>query len=159
MVRHWNRLSREVVDALSLETSRGKLEGVLSIWLSCGCPCSLQGSWTRWPLKVPSNSKHSVILFFKCSGKHDCIFFTVFSQCINMHTIICHHLSQHCAALPSLCPGFSQRSANCALSLWLFLSDGHVLMASIERRGDGLRCVPGLPDLQHTCFILYETDL
>jgi len=25
-------------------------------------PCSLQGSWTRWPLKVPSNSNDSMIL-------------------------------------------------------------------------------------------------
>ena len=24
--------------------------------LSCSCPCSMQGRWTRWPLKFPSNS-------------------------------------------------------------------------------------------------------
>jgi len=24
------------------------------------CPCSLQGGWTIWPLKVPSNPKHSM---------------------------------------------------------------------------------------------------
>jgi len=29
--------------------------------ISCSCPCSLQRSWTRWPLKVPSNSNHSMI--------------------------------------------------------------------------------------------------
>ena len=29
------------------------------------CPCSLQGSWTRWPLKVPSNSKDFMILFYE----------------------------------------------------------------------------------------------
>ena len=33
-------------------------------WSICGCPCSLQGSWTRWHLKVPSNSKRSMILWF-----------------------------------------------------------------------------------------------
>ena len=25
-------------------------------WCSCRCPCSLQESWTRWLLRVPSNS-------------------------------------------------------------------------------------------------------
>jgi len=29
---------------------------------SCRCPCSVQGSWTRWPLRVPSNSNKSMIL-------------------------------------------------------------------------------------------------
>jgi len=33
-------------------------------WPSCGWPCLLQRSWTWWPLKVPSNSKDSVILWF-----------------------------------------------------------------------------------------------
>ena len=32
-------------------------------WSSCGCPCSLQGSWNRWPLKNLSNSKGSMILW------------------------------------------------------------------------------------------------
>jgi len=36
------------------------LEG--ATWSSCGCPYSLQGSWSRWPLKVPSNS----ILWLVC---------------------------------------------------------------------------------------------
>ena len=44
------------------------------------------------------------------NGKHDYVLFvdqsTVLSQCIKMHTITCHHLSQHCIALPSLCPPF-----------------------------------------------------
>lgn len=31
-------------------------------WWSCGCPCSLQGDWTRWPLRVPSNPNHSTII-------------------------------------------------------------------------------------------------
>ena len=31
-------------------------------WSSCRCPCSLQGSWTRWPLKGLSNSSSSMIL-------------------------------------------------------------------------------------------------
>lgn len=31
-------------------------------WSSCGCLCPLQGSWIRWRLKFPSNSKESMIL-------------------------------------------------------------------------------------------------
>lgn len=31
-----------------------------SIQGSCGCPCSLLGIWTRWPLGIPSNSDHCV---------------------------------------------------------------------------------------------------
>jgi len=43
-----------------LETIKGRLDQILSIWLSCGCPYSLQECWTWWPLKVPSNTKDSM---------------------------------------------------------------------------------------------------
>jgi len=33
----------------------------LSTQWSCRCPCSLQGSWSRWPTGVPSNSDSSVM--------------------------------------------------------------------------------------------------
>ena len=62
VVRHWNRLPREVVDALSLETLKVRLDGALSNLICCRCSCSLQGSWTRWPLRVPSISNNSMIL-------------------------------------------------------------------------------------------------
>ena len=62
VVKHWHRLPREVVDAPSLETAKVRLDRALSTWWSCGCPCSLQGSWTRWPFKIPSNSNNSMIL-------------------------------------------------------------------------------------------------
>ena len=62
MVRHWHRLPREAVDALSLETSKVRLNGALSTWWSCGCPCPLQGIWTRWPVSVPSNTNDFMIL-------------------------------------------------------------------------------------------------
>ena len=39
------------------------------IW--CRCPCSLQGNWTRWPLRVPSNSSNSTILFCFWIMSHD----------------------------------------------------------------------------------------
>ena len=37
--------------------------GLWAVWWSCRCPCSLQGSWTRWPLNVPSNSNDSMRLW------------------------------------------------------------------------------------------------
>ena len=61
VMRHWHRLPREVVDASSLKTLQVRLEG-LSACCSCGCPCLAERSSNRWPLKVPSNSHHSVIL-------------------------------------------------------------------------------------------------
>ena len=48
MVRHWHRLPREVVSDTSLETLKVRLDRSLRTWWSCGCPCSLQRSWTRW---------------------------------------------------------------------------------------------------------------
>jgi len=38
--------------------------GLWAPWCGCRCPCSLQGSWTRWPLRAPSNSNNSMILWF-----------------------------------------------------------------------------------------------
>ena len=62
VVRHWSRLPRDVVDALSLETFKVRLDQSLGNLMELWCPCSLQGSWTRWPSEVPTNSKDSVIL-------------------------------------------------------------------------------------------------
>ena len=45
-VKHWYTLSREVVDALSLETFKARLDRALSTQLCCRCPCALQGNWT-----------------------------------------------------------------------------------------------------------------
>jgi len=42
--------------------SRSGWMGLWVPWSSCRYPCSLQRSWTRWLLKVPSNSKDSMIL-------------------------------------------------------------------------------------------------
>ena len=62
VVRHWHRLPRDVVDALSLETFKVRLDQALGNLMWLWCPCSLQGSWTRWPPGFPSNSKDSMIL-------------------------------------------------------------------------------------------------
>ena len=37
--------------------------GLWVICWSCRCPCSLQKSWTGWPLRVPSNSNDSMVLW------------------------------------------------------------------------------------------------
>jgi len=42
------------------KTLKVRLDGTLSTWLGCGCSCSVQRSWSRWPLKVPSNSNNSI---------------------------------------------------------------------------------------------------
>ena len=51
-----SRLPREVVDTPSLETPKVRLDGAPSTWWSCGCLCSLQGSWTRWSLPTQNDS-------------------------------------------------------------------------------------------------------
>ncbi|KAK4812137.1 hypothetical protein QYF61_000978 [Mycteria americana] len=61
VVRHWHRLPREVVEALSLGTFKVRLDGTLSNLVQLKMSLLLQGGWTRWPVKVPSNPKHSVI--------------------------------------------------------------------------------------------------
>ena len=38
-------------------------------------PCSLQGDWASWPLKVPSNPKHSMIPWFYLPFTNTLLFF------------------------------------------------------------------------------------
>ena len=42
VMRHWNRLHREVMDAPFLETFNVRLDGAPSP-SNCSCPCSLHG--------------------------------------------------------------------------------------------------------------------
>jgi len=62
LVKPWHRLPTEVVDAPSLGTFKVRLDGALSnlAWLKMSLLTA--GGWTAWPLKVPSNPDHSVIL-------------------------------------------------------------------------------------------------
>ena len=47
----------------SLETFKVRLDRLWATWSSWRCPCSLQGGWARWPLKVPSSPNYSMILW------------------------------------------------------------------------------------------------
>ena len=45
-------------------TENGSQDSFSAPWWSCRCPCSLWGSWTRWPLVFPFSSNDSMILWF-----------------------------------------------------------------------------------------------
>lgn len=40
-----------------------------AIWSNYGCPCSMQGIWTRRPLTVPSSYKDSMIPWYRSPDK------------------------------------------------------------------------------------------
>ena len=62
MVRHWNRLPSEVVDAPSLKTFKARLDGAVSNLAQSEVSLPIAGVWNQMILKVPSNPNHSVIL-------------------------------------------------------------------------------------------------
>ena len=66
VVRCWNGLPRQVLDAPSLEVFKARLDGALwAAWSSIKWggwwPCLWQGGWSFMILEVPSNPGHSVI--------------------------------------------------------------------------------------------------
>ena len=71
VARHWHRLPSEVVNAPSLEHSRPGWTGLWATSSRWRRPCSLQRSWAGWPLQVPSNPKHSMILWTKSPSSLD----------------------------------------------------------------------------------------
>ena len=54
VVRPWNRLPREAVDAPSLEAYKAKLDGILENLTA--------GGWTRRLLMAPSSPNHALVL-------------------------------------------------------------------------------------------------
>ena len=62
VVRHRNRLPREVVNVPSLEAFKARLDGAVSnlVWWEASLP--IAGGWNEMVLKVPSNPNHSMIL-------------------------------------------------------------------------------------------------
>ena len=95
-----------------------------------------------------------IFKFLFQNRKYSKYFFTyqspLFSQCSKMHTIICHHLSQHGIALLSACPGFSQHKVNSTPLPWVLMSNEHVPGATLQGRatpftvqvGGGQLCKP-----------------
>jgi len=50
------------VDAPSLETLKARFEGALGNLIQVKMSLLTAGGWAGWPLEVPSNPNHSVIL-------------------------------------------------------------------------------------------------
>jgi len=62
VVKHWHRLPREAMDALSPEVFKARLDGALSNLVQWKMSCSWQRGWNCMIFMVPSNPKHSMIL-------------------------------------------------------------------------------------------------
>lgn len=55
VVGHWNRVTKVVVEALSLNILKSSLNGLWATQCSWRWPCLLQGDWTTRPQEVPFN--------------------------------------------------------------------------------------------------------
>jgi len=62
VMKLWNRLPRDAVEALSLGTFKARLDGALINLIQLKTSLLTAGGWARWPLKVASNPKHSMNL-------------------------------------------------------------------------------------------------
>jgi len=63
VVRYWNRLPREVVDAPSPKLFKARLDGALGnfVWREVSLP--IAGGWNLVILNIPSNLKHSMVSY------------------------------------------------------------------------------------------------
>jgi len=64
VVKHWDRLPREAVDAPSLEVFKTRLDGALSNLGWWKMSLLMAGGWNQMIFKVSSNPNHSMILSF-----------------------------------------------------------------------------------------------
>ena len=79
--------------------SRHSRSGWTGLWAhcsSCRCPCSLQSSWTRRPLKVPSNSNDSMTQSFHF-GNHFYAKQRLVKEKTNKQKKETHISKQHCS--------------------------------------------------------------
>ena len=60
VVRHWNRLPREAVDAPSLEAFKARMDGAVSNLVYREVSLPTAGGWNQVILNVPFNSNHSM---------------------------------------------------------------------------------------------------
>ena len=67
LLRHWDRIPREVVGASSLRVLKARLDGALSYLVYWEVP--MAGGCNRIISEVPSNSNHSLILCYICFHK------------------------------------------------------------------------------------------
>lgn len=100
VVRHWNRLSRKVVNVPSTEVFKVILNGALSNLILWKTP--QHGDWTRGSSKVLFNPIHSVILWFA-----NCLL--IWSLC--SFNLICSR--KHCSVAAFAAPGNSKLSCLC----------------------------------------------
>ena len=61
--QNWGKAEWVGVVSHPWKHSRSGWMGLWKTWLSWRCPYSLQGGWTRWSLKVPSNTNYCEILW------------------------------------------------------------------------------------------------
>lgn len=62
MVRHWNTLSREYLDASTFEVFKARLDRAWNNLVKCKISLPMAGGWNDMISNVPSNSNHSMIL-------------------------------------------------------------------------------------------------
>jgi len=61
VVRHWNRLPGEAVDAPFLQAFKARLDAFLGSLIHCLAALPMAGGWNQMTLEVPSNPSHSMI--------------------------------------------------------------------------------------------------
>jgi len=61
VVRCWNRLPREIVDAPSLEAFKARLNGIVGSLIWWVATLNMAGGLELYYLKVPSNPSHSMM--------------------------------------------------------------------------------------------------
>ena len=62
MPKGWDTIQRPRQAEQWAQENLMRFNKARSTCYSCRCPCSLQGRWTRWPLKVSFDLNNSMIL-------------------------------------------------------------------------------------------------